>query len=158
MLAGKTVIEHSVAAFSAVPQIDEIIVAMTPGLTSEVADLLARAGHDKVSRVLEGGDTRSAAAGHPPDYQWLCDRATDLPGGRGHDSVLGHDRGHSRRCDQADAEPGRPAPLPDPPGLPSFCYPPGLRTCSCGPRIRRHRRLRRRAALPAGGANSGSGR
>lgn len=62
MLAGKTVIEHSVAAFSAVPQIDEIIVAMTPGLTSEVADLLARAGYDKVSRVLEGGDTRSASA------------------------------------------------------------------------------------------------
>ena len=62
MLAGKTVIEHSVAAFSAAPQIDEIIVVMTPGRTGEVADLLSRGGHEKVSRVLEGGDTRSDSA------------------------------------------------------------------------------------------------
>lgn len=62
MLAGRTVIEHSVAAFAAAGQIDEIIVVMTPERTSEVADLLARGGHDKVSRVLPGGETRSASA------------------------------------------------------------------------------------------------
>jgi ribitol-5-phosphate 2-dehydrogenase (NADP+) / D-ribitol-5-phosphate cytidylyltransferase len=62
MLAGKTVIEHSVAAFSAAPQIDEIIVVMTPGRTDEVARLLKRGGHDKVSRVLPGGETRSDSA------------------------------------------------------------------------------------------------
>lgn len=61
-LAGKTIIEHSVAAFSSAPDIDEIIVVMTPGLTREVAGLLARGGHHKVSRVVEGGDTRSASA------------------------------------------------------------------------------------------------
>ena len=54
MLAGKSVIEHSVAAFSAAPQIDEIIVVMTPGRTGEVAELLARGGHEKVSQVLRG--------------------------------------------------------------------------------------------------------
>jgi 2-C-methyl-D-erythritol 4-phosphate cytidylyltransferase len=62
MLAGKTVIEHSVAAFSAAPRIDEIIVVMTPGHTDDVAELLARGGHHKVSRVLEGGHTRSDSA------------------------------------------------------------------------------------------------
>jgi ribitol-5-phosphate 2-dehydrogenase (NADP+) / D-ribitol-5-phosphate cytidylyltransferase len=62
MLAGKTVIEHSVAAFDAAPQIDEIIVVMTPGLTREVAGLLKTGGHGKVSQVLEGGQTRSASA------------------------------------------------------------------------------------------------
>ncbi len=62
MLGGKTVIEHSVAAFSAASQIDEIVVVMTPGLTGEVASLLARGGQHKVTQVLAGGDTRSASA------------------------------------------------------------------------------------------------
>jgi ribitol-5-phosphate 2-dehydrogenase (NADP+) / D-ribitol-5-phosphate cytidylyltransferase len=60
-IAGKTIIEHSVAAFSAAPQIDEIIVVMTAGRTGDVAALLARGGHHKVSQVLEGGETRSAS-------------------------------------------------------------------------------------------------
>jgi 2-C-methyl-D-erythritol 4-phosphate cytidylyltransferase len=62
MLAGRTVIEHSVAAFSAASMVDEIIVVMTPDRTSDVAALLTRAGHDKVSQVLPGGQTRSASA------------------------------------------------------------------------------------------------
>ncbi len=62
MIGGKAVIEHSVAAFSAAPQIDEIIVVMTPGRTGDVAELLSRGGYHKVSRVLEGGETRSASA------------------------------------------------------------------------------------------------
>ncbi len=61
-LGGKTVIEHSVAAFAAAPQIDDIIVVMTPGLTREVASLLDSGGHGKVAQVLEGGQTRSASA------------------------------------------------------------------------------------------------
>jgi ribitol-5-phosphate 2-dehydrogenase (NADP+) / D-ribitol-5-phosphate cytidylyltransferase len=60
-IAGKTVIEHSVAAFSAAPGIDEIIVVMTPGHTGTVAELLARGGHHKVSQVIEGGETRSGS-------------------------------------------------------------------------------------------------
>ena len=52
-IAGKTVIEHSVAAFSAAPEIDEIVVVMTPGRTGAVAELLARGGHHKVTRVIE---------------------------------------------------------------------------------------------------------
>ena len=35
---------------------------MTPGRTGDVAELLARGGYHKVSRVLEGGETRSASA------------------------------------------------------------------------------------------------
>ncbi len=61
-LAGRPVIEHSVAAFSAAPQIGEIIVVMTPGRTDEVAQLLARGGYEKVSQVIPGGETRSDSA------------------------------------------------------------------------------------------------
>ncbi len=60
-IAGKTVLEHSVAAFSAAPEIDEIIVVMTAGRTGAVAELLARGSHHKVSQVIEGGQTRSAS-------------------------------------------------------------------------------------------------
>jgi 2-C-methyl-D-erythritol 4-phosphate cytidylyltransferase len=60
-IAGKTVIEHSVAAFSAAPEVDEIIVVMTAGRAGDVAELLARGSHHKVSQVIEGGQTRSAS-------------------------------------------------------------------------------------------------
>jgi ribitol-5-phosphate 2-dehydrogenase (NADP+) / D-ribitol-5-phosphate cytidylyltransferase len=62
MLGGKTVIERSVGAFSAAAGVDEIIVVMAPGYAAEVTDLLKRGGHNKVSRVLEGGVTRSDSA------------------------------------------------------------------------------------------------
>ncbi len=61
-IAGKTIIEHSVAAFSAAPQIDEIIVVMAAGRTGDVAELLARGGYHKVTQVIEGGETRSASS------------------------------------------------------------------------------------------------
>ncbi|MGE5292810.1 MAG: 2-C-methyl-D-erythritol 4-phosphate cytidylyltransferase, partial [Micromonosporaceae bacterium] len=62
MLDGRTVIERSVAAFSAAPQVDEIIVVMAPGYAGDVADMLKRAGHTKVSHVIEGGVLRSDSA------------------------------------------------------------------------------------------------
>lgn len=62
MLRGLTVIERSVAAFSAAPQVDEIIVVMASGYADDVADMLKHGGYTKVSQVLEGGVLRSDSA------------------------------------------------------------------------------------------------
>jgi 2-C-methyl-D-erythritol 4-phosphate cytidylyltransferase len=57
-LAGRTLIEHCVAAFEQAPGIDEILVVMAGGYTGQVSALLADAGYRKVSAVIEGGLTR----------------------------------------------------------------------------------------------------
>jgi ribitol-5-phosphate 2-dehydrogenase (NADP+) / D-ribitol-5-phosphate cytidylyltransferase len=62
LLAGRAVIEHSVAALQAVPQVDEILVAAPPPLAARVRTLLAAGGYRKVSRVIEGGATRTESA------------------------------------------------------------------------------------------------
>src|SRR5947209_8427945 len=57
-LAGRPVIEHSVAAFEASPLVEEILVVAPPALAARTGQLLAAAGYRKVSRVIEGGATR----------------------------------------------------------------------------------------------------
>ena len=43
-LAGRALLEHSVAAFEQAPGVDAILVVMAPGHTEQVRELLARAG------------------------------------------------------------------------------------------------------------------
>jgi ribitol-5-phosphate 2-dehydrogenase (NADP+) / D-ribitol-5-phosphate cytidylyltransferase len=57
-IGGRPIIEHTIALFDAAPEIDEVIVLMTPGHTAEVAAIVARGGYGKVTRVLEGGASR----------------------------------------------------------------------------------------------------
>jgi len=57
-LAGRTLIEHCVAAFDQAPGVDEILVVMAGGYVGQVSALLAEAGYRKVSAVIEGGVTR----------------------------------------------------------------------------------------------------
>ena len=58
-IAGKAIIEHTIAVFEAAPEIDEIIVLMTPGHLEEAEQIVARAGFAKVTQVIEGGATRN---------------------------------------------------------------------------------------------------
>ncbi|WP_181611359.1 bifunctional cytidylyltransferase/SDR family oxidoreductase [Nonomuraea soli] len=58
-IAGKTILEHTLALFNGAPEIDEIIVLMTPGFAGEAEELVARSGFGKVSQVLEGGASRT---------------------------------------------------------------------------------------------------
>ncbi len=58
-LAGRTLIEHSVAAFDTAPGVDAILVVTSAGLTRRVRALLADGGYRKVSGVIEGGLTRT---------------------------------------------------------------------------------------------------
>ncbi|MCL1897198.1 MAG: bifunctional cytidylyltransferase/SDR family oxidoreductase [Micrococcales bacterium] len=57
-VAGKTILEHTVAAFDASPLIDEVIVLVTPGWTEPVATMLGDR-YPKLRRILEGGASRN---------------------------------------------------------------------------------------------------
>ena len=58
-IAGKPIIEHTLRVFEGCPEIDEILVLMAPGHTEAVERLVAECGLRKVTRVLEGGATRT---------------------------------------------------------------------------------------------------
>jgi 2-C-methyl-D-erythritol 4-phosphate cytidylyltransferase len=57
-LAGRPLIEHSVAAFEQAPCIDEILVVMAAEHTGRTAALLVSAGVRKLTKVIPGGITR----------------------------------------------------------------------------------------------------
>jgi 2-C-methyl-D-erythritol 4-phosphate cytidylyltransferase len=57
-LAGRVLLEHSVAAFEQAPGVDAILVVMAPGHAGQVRGLLADGGYRKVIGVIDGGVTR----------------------------------------------------------------------------------------------------
>jgi len=57
-VAGKTILEHTVAVFAASPLVDHVIVLVTPGWTEQVATLLGER-YPKLGQILEGGATRN---------------------------------------------------------------------------------------------------
>ncbi|MFI6504766.1 2-C-methyl-D-erythritol 4-phosphate cytidylyltransferase [Nonomuraea typhae] len=58
-VAGKTIIEHSIAVFESAPEIDEIVVLMTPGYAGRIREIVDRAGYRKVTKIVEGGASRT---------------------------------------------------------------------------------------------------
>lgn len=58
-IAGKPIIEHTLAVFEAAPEIDEIIVLMATGHVPDAERIVAGAGFRKVTKVIEGGETRN---------------------------------------------------------------------------------------------------
>lgn len=58
-IAGRPLIEHTIAAFDSSPEIDEVLVVMVPGFTTEVERIVEAGGYRKVSRVVEGGASRT---------------------------------------------------------------------------------------------------
>jgi ribitol-5-phosphate 2-dehydrogenase (NADP+) / D-ribitol-5-phosphate cytidylyltransferase len=58
-IAGKPIIEHTLAVFESSAEIDEVIVLMTPGYTDDVEAIVTARGFRKVSKVVEGGATRN---------------------------------------------------------------------------------------------------
>lgn len=53
-IAGKPIIEHTIAAMQTSPVIDEIIVMMAPGYLDDVRAIVKRGGYAKVTQILEG--------------------------------------------------------------------------------------------------------
>jgi 2-C-methyl-D-erythritol 4-phosphate cytidylyltransferase len=58
-IAGKPIIEHTIAAMQASPLVDEILVMMAPGYLDEVRAIVRGGSYSKVSQILEGADTRN---------------------------------------------------------------------------------------------------
>jgi ribitol-5-phosphate 2-dehydrogenase (NADP+) / D-ribitol-5-phosphate cytidylyltransferase len=58
-VAGKPIIEHTIATMQASPLVDEIMVMMAPGYLDQVRAVVKRGGYDKVSQILEGAGTRN---------------------------------------------------------------------------------------------------
>jgi ribitol-5-phosphate 2-dehydrogenase (NADP+) / D-ribitol-5-phosphate cytidylyltransferase len=67
-IAGKPVIEHTLAAFEAAPEVDDVVVLMTPGYLDEINAIVAQRGFRKVSAVIEGGTTRNDSTRNALDH------------------------------------------------------------------------------------------
>jgi 2-C-methyl-D-erythritol 4-phosphate cytidylyltransferase len=66
-IAGKTIIEHTIAAFEASPLIDEIVILMTPGHLDPVRAIVQNGEYAKVSQIVEGGQTRNESTSRALD-------------------------------------------------------------------------------------------
>ncbi|MCU1569968.1 MAG: family NAD(P)-dependent oxidoreductase [Naasia sp.] len=58
-IAGKPIIEHTIAAIDSSPDVDEIIVMMEPHHMEPVRKLIADGSYPKLTNVYEGGTTRN---------------------------------------------------------------------------------------------------
>ncbi|MER7165138.1 bifunctional cytidylyltransferase/SDR family oxidoreductase [Micromonospora sp. NPDC000207] len=58
-IAGKPIIEHTLAVFEAAPEIDEVVVLMATGHVPQAQAIVDKAGFRKVTKVIEGGGTRN---------------------------------------------------------------------------------------------------
>ena len=58
-VAGRTILEHTLATFDAHPLVDDIIVMMAQGHLDAVHGIVRNGGYAKVRHVLEGADTRN---------------------------------------------------------------------------------------------------
>ena len=59
-LAGRPMIEHSVAAFEQAPAVDQIMVVMAAGHAEQVRALLGTGGYAKLGQVIGGGQANVA--------------------------------------------------------------------------------------------------
>ena len=58
-VAGKPIIEHTIAAMQQSPLVDEILVMMAPGYLDEVRAIVKKGDYSKVTQILEGAETRN---------------------------------------------------------------------------------------------------
>jgi 2-C-methyl-D-erythritol 4-phosphate cytidylyltransferase len=58
-IAGKTMLEHTLAVLDAHPMVEEILVMITPGHLDAVHAILRGGRYPKVCQVLEGAATRN---------------------------------------------------------------------------------------------------
>src|SRR3954447_20844917 len=58
-VAGKTLLEHTLATLHGHPLVDEVVVMMTPGHLDAVRAIVRDGSYPKVTQILEGGETRN---------------------------------------------------------------------------------------------------
>lgn len=59
-IAGKPILEHTLAIFEEAPAVDEVIVMMNPGFLRDAEAIIRGAGFQKTTRILPGGTSRNA--------------------------------------------------------------------------------------------------
>ncbi len=59
-IAGRPILEHTLAALDAHPAVDEVIVMMAPGHLDAVRAIVSAGDYGKVTQILEGAETRNA--------------------------------------------------------------------------------------------------
>jgi 2-C-methyl-D-erythritol 4-phosphate cytidylyltransferase len=74
--------EHTLAAFDAHPEVDDILVLMAPGHLDAVHEMVRTGGYTKVRQVLEGAGSRTATTTRALDALGSDDRKVLL-----HDAV-----------------------------------------------------------------------
>jgi 2-C-methyl-D-erythritol 4-phosphate cytidylyltransferase len=74
--------EHTLAAFDAHPDVDDILVMMAPGHLDAVHEMVRTGGYTKVRRILEGAETRTVTTMRALDGLGRDDRKVLL-----HDAV-----------------------------------------------------------------------
>ena len=170
-IAGRPIMEHTLAALDAHPKVDEIIVLMAQGHLDAVHAIIRNGGYTKVTQVLEGAATRNETTLRA--IRAVVDEEANL---LFHDAVrpmvteriitevfeaLEQYDAVDTAIPSADTivelgEDGtisaHPAPRPaaarsDPAGVQGFDDPPGLCQGRRGPRVRGDRRLHGGAAL-----------
>jgi len=62
VLAGKPLVEHSIAAFEAAPGVDAILLVMAAGFAGQAQDQLGSGRYGKLVGVIEGGTARAHSA------------------------------------------------------------------------------------------------
>jgi 2-C-methyl-D-erythritol 4-phosphate cytidylyltransferase len=58
-IAGKPILEHTLAALDSHPMVDEVLIMMAPGHLDAVRAIVRDGGYQKVAGILEGADTRN---------------------------------------------------------------------------------------------------
>ncbi len=58
-VAGRPIMEHTLDVINSHPEIDDIIIMMTPGYLDNVRDIVKRNDFEKVSQILEGAESRN---------------------------------------------------------------------------------------------------
>ncbi len=62
-VAGRPIIEHTIALFEESDVVDEIMIMMVPGHLDAIREIVRKGGYQKVTDILEGADTRNATTG-----------------------------------------------------------------------------------------------
>ena len=75
-IAGRTILEHSLAALNSHPMIDEVVIVMAPGHLDPVYAIVRDGSYGKVAAVLEGAETRNGSTQRA--LQWLGDRECNV--------------------------------------------------------------------------------
>jgi len=67
-IAGRPILEHTLAVLDGHPDVDEVVIMMAPGHLDAVREIVRSGGYAKVSGILEGAQTRNGTSRRALDH------------------------------------------------------------------------------------------